>query len=224
MLMEKERQEIVEYGKRMSSARLSVGTSGNISAYDPKSGLMAITPSGIGYFDTKIEDIVVMDLDGNIVEGNCKPSSEHALHATIYKLNPDAQGVVHAHSTYCSTFACMNEPVVATHYLLAGAETALVPCAAYATYGTVELAKEVEKAMNGGLALLLANHGMVAWGPTLSKAFNVAENVEWVAEIQWRTMCAGKPSVLSDQEIQKVVESFKTYGQVSDGEAGKGGY
>ena len=221
MLMEKERQEIVDYGKKMSSVGLTNGTSGNISAYDAEKGMMAISPSGIGYFDTTKEDVVVMDLYGNVIEGNKKPSSEHTLHATIYKLNRDAKGVVHTHSTYCSTLACMEKPVIATHYLLAGAETNIVPCAKYATYGTPELAKEVEAAMNGGLALLLANHGMVAWGDSLAKAFNVASNVEWVAEIQWRTMCAGKPNVLDKKEIDCVIESFKSYGQTK---SKKGGY
>lgn len=222
MLMEKARQEIVDYGKKMSSAGLSKGTSGNISVYDDATGMMAISPSGIGYFETTPEDIVVMDLDGNVIEGKRKPSSEHALHATIYKLNENAKGIVHAHSTFCTTLSCMNQPVLATHYLLAGAETNEVPCANYATYGTPELAHEVEAAMNKGLALLLANHGMVAWGPSLSKAFNVAENVEWVAEIQWRCMCAGDPSILSKKEVEKVMDSFKTYGQADSPK--KGGY
>lgn len=224
MLMEKERQEIVDYGKKMSSAGLSKGTSGNISAYDPESGNMAISPSGLDYFETAAEDIVILDLDGNIVEGCRKPSSEHALHATIYKLHPDARGVVHAHSTYCTTFACLKQPIEAVHYLLAGAETFRIPCADYATYGTEELAEKVSEVNGEGLAMLLANHGMVAYGPSLSKAFNVAENVEWVAEIQWRTMCVGKPAVLSKAEIDVVIESFKTYGQVEEGKTGKGGY
>ena len=224
MLMEKERQEIVDYGKKMSSAGLSKGTSGNISAYDPVCGSMAISPSGLDYFETNAEDIVILDLDGNIVEGNRKPSSEHALHATIYKLHPDARGVVHAHSTYCTTFACLKQPIEAVHYLLAGAQTYRIPCADYATYGTEELAEKVRQVKGNGLAMLLANHGMVAFGPSLSKAFNVAENVEWVAEIQWRTMCVGKPAVLSKEEIDVVVESFKTYGQVEEGTTGKGGY
>ena len=136
MLMEKERQEIVDYGKKMSSAGLSKGTSGNISAYDPVCGYMAISPSGLDYFETAAEDIVILDLNGNLIEGSRKPSSEHALHATIYKLHPDARGVVHAHSTYCTTFACLKQPIEAVHYLLAGAQTSCVPCADYATYGT----------------------------------------------------------------------------------------
>lgn len=224
MLMELERKEIVEYGKKMSSAGLSKGTSGNISAFNAECGYMAITPSGIGYFETTPEDIVIMKLDGTIMEGERKPSSEHALHATIYKLNPDARGVVHAHSTFCTTLACLGEPIVAVHYLLAGAETSTVLCADYATYGTNALAEEVEKASGKGLAMLLANHGMVAFGNSLSKAFNVAENVEWVAEIQWRAMCVGKPNVLLNEEMTAVMDSFKSYGQTEPGKSGKGGY
>lgn len=224
MLMEKERQEIVAYGKKMSSAGLSKGTSGNISIYDPASGYMAITPSGVGYFETTIEDIVILDLQGNMIEGSRKPSSEHALHATIYKLHPEARGVVHAHSTFCTTFACMNKPIEAVHYLLAGAQCDTIPCAEYATYGTPALADKVKEVSGKGLAILLANHGMVAFGPSLSNAFNVAENVEWVAEIQWRCMCVGEPDVLGSDEIARVIESFKTYGQVEEGKSGKGGY
>ena len=224
MLMEKARQEVVEYGKKMSSAKLSSGTSGNLSIYDPETGNMAISPSGLGYFETKPEDIVIMKLDGTIVDGTMKPSSEHALHATIYKKYPDARAIVHAHATYCTTFACLNQPIKACHYLIAEAETATIPCAEYATYGTEELAEKVDKVNCDGLAMLLANHGMVAFGSSMAKAFNIAQNVEWLAEIQWRAMCVGQPSILSDEEIANVIEHFKSYGQVKKGETGKGGY
>lgn len=222
MLMPKERQAIVEYGKRMSSSGLTNGTSGNLSAYHPATGLMAISPSGIGYFETKAEDIVIMTLDGQIVEGDCVPSSEHDLHATIYKKYPQARGVVHAHSKYCTTFACMNEPIRAAHYLIAGAETSVVPVVPYALFGSTELAEKVKEADVEGLAFLLANHGMVAYGPSLSRAFNVAENVEWVAEIQWRAMCVGRLNHLNDGQIKEVVDKFRTYGQPAKEPSGNG--
>lgn len=215
MLMEDERYKLVKYGVMMNAAGLTKGTSGNLSIYDADKKMMAITPSGISYLETTIEDIVIMDLDGNVIEGTRKPSSEHSLHATIYKLVPTATSVVHAHSTYCSTLACMRVPIEATHYLLACAQTTTIPCAKYATFGTPELANTVKEAMNGGLALLLANHGMVAWGDSIESAFNVATNVEWVAEIQWRCMCAGNYSVLTENQIGEVIDSFKTYGQDS---------
>jgi len=220
MLLEKERQRVADYGRKLSSSGLTKGTGGNISIFDEESGYMVIKPSGMAYEDIKASDVVVMDLKGNIIEGVKKPSSEHELHAMIYKMHDDARAVVHSHSMYTTTLACMGEPVVATHYLIAGAETSKVSCVKYATFGSDELAQNVKDANPKGLAMLLENHGMVAFGPTIEKAYNVAENVEWVAEIQWRAMCAGKPVVLADDEIDKVINSFKSYGQPEDNKSG----
>ncbi len=224
MLMEKARQEIVDYGKKMSGSGLTNGTSGNISVYDAELGYMAISPSGIGYFETTKEDVVVMDLNGNIIEGDKNPSSEHDLHANIYKKHPDMRAVVHTHSMYCTTFACMGEPIRAVHYLIAGAEESVVPVVPYATYGSQELAKNVFETKADGLAMLLGNHGMVAYGPSLAKAYNVAENVEWMAEIQYRIMCVGKANILSDEEIKHVIGKFKGYGQSEEDGEKKSGY
>ena len=131
MLLKKERELVVEYGKKMSAAGLSKGTSGNISIYNAEEKLMAISPSGVGYFETVPEDVVVMDLEGNVVEGDKKPSSEWGLHTVFYVNKPDAGAVVHTHSAYCTTFACLNMPIKALHYVIGGAGTAEVPCAPY---------------------------------------------------------------------------------------------
>lgn len=213
MLMEKERKEIAEYGRKMSSSGLSKGTSGNISIYDPETGYMAISPSGLGYFDTEPEDVVVMDLKGNIIDGGRKPSSEHGLHTVMYLNKPDARAVVHTHSTFCTTLACLNTPLKAVHYVIGGAGAATVPCAEYATFGTPELAENVARAIGKSKAVLLANHGLVTSGPSLAKAFGLAVNLEFVAEMQWRASCMGTPVVLSDAEMDTVMESFKSYGQ-----------
>lgn len=213
MLMEKERKEIAEYGRKMSSAGLSKGTSGNISIYDPATGYMAISPSGLDYFDTKPEDVVVMDLKNNIIDGTRKPSSEHGLHIVMYLNNPDARAVVHTHSTFCTTLACLNVPLKAVHYVIGGAGVPEVPCAEYATFGTQQLADNVKKVIGKSRAVLLANHGLVTSGPSLAKAFSLAVNLEFVAEMQWRASCIGTPVVLSDEEMVKVMESFKNYGQ-----------
>lgn len=213
MLMEKERNDIVEFGKQMSSQGLSKGTSGNLSCYDPETGYMAIGPSGLGYFDTTPEDIVIMDLEGNIIEGKRKPSSEHNLHATVYKHHPEARAVVHTHSTYCTTFACLRQPLKAVHYVISGAGVDEVPCAEYATFGTPELAENVGKAMGESKALLLANHGLVTCGPNMAKAFSLAVNMEFVAEMQWRCMAVGTPSVLTGEEMAAVRVRMQSYGQ-----------
>ncbi len=213
MLMEKERIEVVEYGKRMSQSGLTNGTSGNISMYDPEKGYMAISPSGIGYMETKPEDVVVLDINGNIIEGDKNPSSEYLLHAEVYKKFSNARAVVHTHSTYCATFACLGMPIEAVHYLIAGASTHVIPVVPYATFGSAELAENLQKTKADGNAMLLANHGMVAYADTIAKAYNVAENVEWVAHIQYLTMSIGKPNILPVEEIARVINKNKSYGQ-----------
>lgn len=221
MLLENERIQVVEFGKKMSSAGLSKGTSGNISVFDAETGYMVISPSGIGYFETQPEDCVVMTLDGKIIDGDKKPSSEHDLHAAMYKAKPDMRGVIHTHSTFCTTIACMRQPIRAVHYVIGGAGTAEVPCAEYATFGTPQLAENATKAIGKSRAVLLANHGLLACGVSLAKAFGLASNLEFVAEIQWRTMCAGQPVVLDNEEMDVVMEAFKAYGQPK---AKKGSY
>lgn len=217
MRMEKERALIAEYGRKMSSAGLSHGTAGNISIYDRETRLMAITPSGVNYFDITPEDIVIMDLEGNVVEGIRKPSSESGLHAGFYKANAGGNcgAVVHTHSNYATTLACMGEPIRAVHYVIAGSGSYEVPLCEYVTFGTPELAEKAVAACNGGRAVLLANHGLVATGVNLEKAFSLACNLEDLARIQWQCLCAGRMNVLTREQIEKVMIRFQTYGQTA---------
>ena len=213
MLMEQARLDIVEYGKKILSEGLTKGTAGNLSIYDPETGYMAISPSGVGYFDTKPEDIVIMKLDGTIVEGDKKPSSEHLLHAVIYQCRPEARAIVHMHSMYCTTLACMHVPLQSVHYALGDAGVTTLPLVPYYTYGTQELAEAVRRCIGRSDALLLENHGMAACGSSMKKAFGLASTCEWVAEVQWRCMCAGKPYFLTDEQMRTVMEHMLTYGQ-----------
>lgn len=209
-----EKKELVEYGKKMSSEGLSSGTSGNLSIYLKEDGVVLITPSGIGYFDTKPEDIVVMDLEGNIIEGTRKPSSEWHLHTLFYKNKPEARAVVHTHSKFCTTLATLRMPIKAVHYVIADAGTNEVPCAPYRRYGTEELAKVAVESAKESNAVLLANHGIVVCGKNLKSAYGLAKGMEYVAEIQVTAMSVGEPVVLSKEEMDEVLEGFKTYGQV----------
>lgn len=220
MLMKEERALIVEYGKKMSAARLSTGTSGNISIYDPEKGLMAISPSGIDYFSTAPEDVVIMTLDAGIVDGSKKPSSEWGLHAAFYKHKPHARAVVHTHSMYCTTFAVLGQPLRAVHYVIADAGAAAVPCAPYRTFGTPELAEAAIETCGPGDAVLLGNHGLVVCGRDLRSAYSLACNMEYLAELQYRAMCIGQPKVLNDQQMAQAMERFKTYGQPGGKKAG----
>ncbi len=215
-MYDKEREAIVDFGKRLITEHLTSGTSGNISIFDPEKKLMIISPSGIPYFDTKESDIVVVGLDGKTVEGDRKPSSEWALHAAMYEAKPEARAVVHTHSMYCTVLACLHEPIRAVHYVVADAGAPEVPCAPYRTFGTIELAKEAKDAIGESDAVLLANHGMLAVGKDLPSAFGLARGMEFCAEVQYRAMCAGKPFVLPDDEMERVIEKFKGYGQVKN--------
>lgn len=209
-----EKKELVEYGKKMSSEGLSSGTSGNLSIYLKEEGVVLITPSGIGYFDTTPEDIVVMDLEGNIIEGTRKPSSEWHLHTLFYKNKPEARAVVHTHSKFCTTLSTLRMPIKAVHYVIADAGTNEVPCAPYRRYGTEELAKVAVESAKESNAVLLANHGIVVCGKNLKSAYGLAKGMEYVAEIQVTAMSVGEPVVLSKEEMDEVLEGFKTYGQV----------
>lgn len=220
MKLLEERKQLVEYGKKMSAEGLSTGTSGNLSIYDEESGLMAITPSGMNYFDVKPEDIVVMDLDSHIVEGDRKPSSEWALHSIFYKNKKDIKAIVHTHPKYSTIFAVLNESLKAVHYAIADAGVSEVPCAPYYIFGSKELAEAVLNTCGQGKAVLLANHGLLTCGESLEHAYSTTCNMEFVAELQYRSMAIGKPKILSDKDMQEVLEHFKTYGQPK----GKKGY
>ena len=214
MILERERQLVVEYGKKVSQNGLTEGTSGNLSMINRSEGLYAISPSGMDYFDIQPQDVVVLKIDdASIVDGSRKPSSEWALHQAVYQAKPLASGVIHTHSTYCTTLACMQQALVAVHYVIAASGAARVECAPYATFGTKELSENVVSSMGNANAVLMANHGIVVCGKGLGEAYALLENMEYVAEIQWRTACAGRASVIDDAEMSNILERFKTYGQ-----------
>lgn len=213
MLFEKERQELIKFGKKLVETDLTKGTGGNLSVYDPESGYMAITPTGIDFYDIKPEDIVIMKLDGTIVEGDKKPSSEWYMHAIQYEKRDDITAVIHGHTTYSTVIATLRESIPASHYMIAVAGKD-VRCAEYATYGTKELARNAFEAMKDRYAVLLANHGILAGSYSLANAFNIIEEVEYCAKIYYMARSIGEPIVLDDKEMELMKEKFKNYGQV----------
>lgn len=210
MLLQAEREQIVEYGQKLLTHGLTKGSGGNLSIFDRERQLMAISPSGLDYFATQPEDVVVLDLQGNVVEGRRQPSSEYAMHRILYQHRTDIQAVVHTHSVYATTLACLRWTLPAVHYLVAFAGPD-VRCAPYATYGTEELAQHVLEGMRDRNAVLLANHGLVAGADTLAKAFYIAEEVEFCAEVYYRSKCIGEPVLLSSEEMVRVAEKMKSY-------------
>ena len=213
VLLEKERKEIVEYGKKLIETGLTKGTGGNLSIFNREKGYMAISPSGIDYFKIKTEDVVVLDLEGNKIDGDKEPSSEYDMHRIFYKNREDIDAIIHTHTMYATTIACLNWDLPPVHYMIALAGLN-VRCAKYATYGTKELGENVFEAMKDRNAVLLANHGMLAGAKDLANAFNITEEVEYCAELYYRAKSIGDPVILSEDEMIKMLDKFKTYGQV----------
>lgn len=212
MLMEKERRLLVEYGQKLITSGLTRGTGGNLSIFSREEKLMAITPTGMDYFKTKVEDIVVMNLKGKIVDGNRMPSSEYEMHKIFYENREDINAIIHTHTVYATTLACLNWDLPPVHYLVALAGHN-VRCAKYATYGTKELAENALEAMKDRRAVILANHGLLAGANDLLNAFNIAEEIEYCSEIYYRVKSIGDPVILQKEEMDLMVENFKTYGQ-----------
>jgi L-fuculose-phosphate aldolase len=217
MLLREIREEIIRYGKKAVQSGLTRGTGGNLSVWDRASRTMAITPSGIDYFEIKPEQIVLMDVQsGRIVDGDAVPSSECDLHRIFYKYRNDIGAVIHTHATFAATVAVLNWALPPLHYLVAYAGTD-VRCAKYAAYGTVALAKNAFEAMKDRKAVLLANHGLLAGGANLAEAFAVTEEIEFCCELYYRAKSIGEPVILPRDEMERMIERFKDYGLSAGG-------
>ena len=212
MLMIKAREEIVKYGKKLVTSNLTKGTGGNLSVFDRENGYMAITPSGIDFFEITPEDIVILDLDGKIVEGTRNPSSEWEMHLLQYKTRTDIDAVIHAHTTYATVLAWLHLDLPATHYMIAVAGKD-VKCAKYATYGSHELAVNATESMKDRKAVILANHGILAGANDLLNAFNIIEEIEYCSQIYYMAKSIGEPIILPNEEMELMAEKFKEYGQ-----------
>lgn len=212
MLMEKEKKQIVRFGRKLLEARLTTGTGGNLSLINRDKGLIAISPSGLNYLETAPDDVVIMDLEGNVVDSPRKPSSEAGFHLDLYINRPDISAVVHTHSVYATTVSCLNLELPAVHYLV-GFAGRKVPLAPYATFGTRELADNIIATIGDYNAVLLANHGLVTVGTTLQGAFDAAEELELIAQIYIQAKSVGEPVIVPDEEMDRVINKFSTYGQ-----------
>jgi L-fuculose-phosphate aldolase len=209
--MNQAREQLLYYGREMIARHLTTGSGGNLSFYDRAEDRVIITPSGMEYGAMTLSDMVVCDGRGRVIEGINRPSSELGFHLALYRHRRDVSAVVHTHSVYATTLACMHCEIPPVHYLI-GFAGRKVPLAPYATFGTPALAEAITGTIGDNNAVLLANHGLVAVGADLAKAFNVAEEIEWVARIFYQTLVvAGGPKILSEQQMDEVFEKFKDY-------------
>jgi L-fuculose-phosphate aldolase len=203
------RKEIVATCLAMDARGINQGTSGNISVRWEK-GLL-ITPSGLAYETMAPEDIIFLGMDGT-PRGPHNPSTEWRFHRDIMKARKDVNAIVHAQPIHCTAMAMTRQDIPAVHYMIAAAGGPSVRCAPYATYGTEELSKAALGALKGRLACLLANHGAIACGTNLRKAFWLMSELEVLARQFIMARQAGAPVVLPNDEISRVVEKFKSYG------------
>jgi L-fuculose-phosphate aldolase len=209
------REEVAATARRMISSGLVKGTSGNVSARTPEGDDVLVTPSGLDYADLGPEDVVLVDLDGNLLDGAWKPSTETPMHTGIYRVRSDVGGIVHTHARYSTTLACLGWEIPPVHYMLTTlSDDGRVPLAPYVLYGTEELARRVVEALGeSNSACLLRNHGTIAVGESPAQAFARTEVLEEMAELYYRARVAGEPVLLTPEEVAEVAAKISGYGK-----------
>jgi L-fuculose-phosphate aldolase len=211
------RQEMVDICRRMNSTGINQGTAGNLSARID--GGFLITPTSLPYDRMGPEDIVEMAYDGTYL-GRHRPSSEWRFHRDIMQARTDIDAILHCHSIYATTLACQYRPIPAFHYMVGVAGGTTIRVAPYATFGTQALSDNALGALEGRLACLLGQHGQISLGKNLEAALWLAIEVETLARLYVQALSLGEPPVLSDEEMDRVIEQMRkmSYGQAPDAE------
>jgi L-fuculose-phosphate aldolase len=207
MLMQREREEVIEYCLRMLKDGLTVGTSGNISVRAGEN--IAMTPSGADYEALTPEDICVLTLDGTQVDGLGSPSTEVPMHTVVYQFT-DAQAVVHTHPVFATVVGTLVREIPRIHYMLAllGGPVRVAP---YAPFGTKKLARNCIVAMKGRYGVLLQNHGATTYGESLAEAYSRSLYLEWVCRIYCEAKAIGDPRLLTEAEFDAVAGAVSSY-------------
>lgn len=212
-MLEQLRQEVWEGNMVLPRHNLVVMTSGNVSGRDPETNLVVIKPSGYSYEKLTPQDLVILDLDGKVVEGHLAPSVDTETHLYIYRNRPDVFGVSHTHSTYASVFAVLGRPIPAclTATGMLGGE---VPLGDYVHIGGKEIGEEVVKKIGKSLAIIMQNHGVFTIGSNATEAAKMAVEVENIANITYHALLMGSPLLLSQERVDYVANIYKNvYGQ-----------
>lgn len=208
------KQKILEIGREIIQTGLVAGTWGNISAWDDSRAGFWITPSGMDYLALKEEDLVLMSLKGEILEGHRKPSSEEQLHRAIYSQRKDVKGIVHTHSIYATAHAVARVPLpglVEDFVMIVGEE---VSVADYQRAGTEDLAEAAVRALADRNGVFLANHGLVGVGRSVEEALKVCQIIEKSAQIHIMSKLLGTPIQLNDEDKRGLrFDYLNQYGQ-----------
>ena len=204
------RDQLIATARAMQPAGLNRGTSGNVSVRCGEG--FYITPTGLPYETLLADDIPLMALDGSH-EGRCKPSSEWRFHRDLYATRPEVGAVLHAHSPFAVSLACLRRAIPPFHYMIARFGGDTIRCADYAIFGSPELSTAAMLAMRERKGCLLANHGLLVAGRDLPEALALAVELEELCEQYWRACQLGEPVLLSAAEMAAVLDKFQSYGQ-----------
>ena len=213
-MLDRLKEELVELHLELPKYNLVVWTGGNVSGRDPESGLVVIKASGIRYEEMRPEHMVVVDLNGKLVEGGYKPSSDVYSHLYIYRHRPDVGGVVHTHSTYATAFAAVNKPIPVVLTAIADEFGGPIPCGGFALIGDDAIGKVVVECIGKSPAVLLKNHGVFAIGRNATAAVKAAVMTEDNAKTVWLAMQMGTPDEIPQADVEKLHNRYRNvYGQ-----------
>jgi L-ribulose-5-phosphate 4-epimerase len=214
MLLEELRGEICRLHAELPRNHLVAWTAGNVSGRDPGTGLVVIKPSGIRYEDLTPENMVVVDLDGKIVEGKHKPSSDTFAHVYVYRHRPDVNGVVHTHSTFATAWAAVGKPIPPVLTAICDEFGGPIPVGAYAKIGGDEIGQEIIRSIGSSPAILMKNHGVFTIGKTPEAAVKAAVMVEDVARTVFYALQLGQPDEIPAEEVARAHRRYlEEYGQ-----------
>lgn len=215
MLLEQLREIVWKCNLELPKNDLVKMTSGNVSGRDRDTGLVVIKPSGFSYDEMMPEHMVVVDLSGQVIEGNHKPSVDTDTHLYVYQRRPDVFGMAHTHSPYATSFAVLGQPIPActTTCAMLGGE---IPLGGYAPVGGEEIGQEIIDNIGRALAIVMQNHGVFTIGSSPQEATKMAVEVEEIAKITHLAMLRGQPIILSSGQVDQMVDLYHNkYGQNS---------
>ena len=204
-MLERLKEQLVQLHLELPKNELVMWTGGNVSQRDAQTGYVVIKASGIRYEEMRPEHMVVLDMDGKMVEGDYKPSSDVYSHLYIYKHRPDVGGVVHTHSRYATAFAAVGKPIPCVLTAMADEFGGPIPCGGFALIGDEAIGKVVIESIGSSPAVLLKNHGVFTIGKNATAAVKAAVMTEDVAATVWMAMQLGTPDVIPQEDVEKLV-------------------
>jgi len=216
MKLTSEREAVAAACRRLAAEGLVIQTAGNVSVR-ADDDLVVVTPTGGVFDELEADQMTVVDLAGEVVDGRHAPTSELALHLGVYNRLDGAGAVVHTHSPMATALSCVVDEVPAVHYTML-ALGGTVPVAEYATFGTEELARNVVAALERAPATLMRSHGATTYAHDLDGAMELALLLEWACTLYWRASMIGDPAVLTPEQLQDVVSVVveRGYGRLSE--------